>query len=493
MLVALASETVYEAQRNSRRTSFLIFCLLALVSLAAVEAVVCLIWVLFLVNVVSLGTRAAPHPIGFLFLLPPLKVQALACLGGLVLAGFHFWVASSQTVESLCLRLQGRPVDPQDDLHRVFADIVAEAEAATGISPIRPFVLSSPALNAFSLQGRRGGCAIGVTEGLLVSLSRDELEAVVAHEVAHLYNHDSRLKTVACSMVWALDDIANFLFPGGSEETKVSRAGLQGWAVGLLALAGKAVSDLLCCVISRQREYLADANAVAICKDPLALASALNKVWKLSGARLQVPDGFSALFISGTGSDPGEDPLGFLARLFSTHPPMRDRLLRLMPWCRTDLPTFEEGQKGGLSKAPPEPVVRESLAGLACTACHVPFEEWRYEGCRILRCPSCGGTFLAQGILERLIARQWLVFSPEQKAQARAWRDSQKGTLRQRGLDGPGHVCPHCSSVMGRVLYSLFTQVVVERCPDPACRSVWCDAGKLEVMQALVQDGNKLT
>lgn len=473
MFYPLPAETVFEAQKKSRRASAFLFFLLTitylvLFNLLFVPAGLWWVWI----NGFQGG--------------PPAKFFIFASGMAVILASIQFYFTSRQPLDQLLRRLRAEVPDPRDSFHQVFINLVQEAQTAGGLSYIRPIVIPSPGLNACALQDSYGSNVLGVTEGLLARLNRGELAAVICHETAHLCQQDSLLNTRACAMVSVFDEIAQFMDGGGESKKDL---GLYGILVWFLALMGDALSRLVYTMLSREREYLADARAVAMCRNPRDLASALEMIRRSYKGVAGLPSGGAALFIVNPDDSLFEEGEGMIVDLFSTHPPLLRRLEKLMPWCKTDLATFLTEQKSrpsGLLES--QPVSKESMSSVKCTHCLVFFEEWRYEGASIWRCPDCKGTVLRPGVLERLIARRWLVFTEEVAAESRAWRDSQKGTLRQRGQDTPGHVCPRCTSRMGKVLYSMFTQVVVERCPNQACRSVWCEAGRLETMQALVQE-----
>ena len=161
-----------------------------------------------------------------------------------------------------------------------------------------------------------------MTEGLLALLSRDEVEGVVAHELAHIKNRDMLLQTVTATLAGAIGNLANFgLFFGGGDEDDNPLA-LLGMAI-LAPIAAMVVQM----AISRQREFQADAVGARICGRPHSLANALRRLE--SGARqipMQVAPAAAPLAMV--------NPLAALrgrgvARLFSTHPPTIERVLRL--------------------------------------------------------------------------------------------------------------------------------------------------------------------
>ena len=184
--------------------------------------------------------------------------------------------------------------------------------------------------NAFATGRNPQNAVVCVTEGLLELLSTDEIEGVVAHELAHIKNRDMLLQTVTATLAGAIGNLANFgLFFGGDDEDNNPFA-LIGMAI-LAPIAAMVVQM----AISRQREFQADAVGAQICGRPHSLANALRRLE--SGARqipMQVAPAAAPLAMV--------NPLaalrgGGVARLFSTHPPTIDRVVRLEAM-GTDLP-----------------------------------------------------------------------------------------------------------------------------------------------------------
>jgi heat shock protein HtpX len=176
--------------------------------------------------------------------------------------------------------------------------------------------------NAFATGRNPQNAVVCVTEGLLELLSADEVEGVVAHELAHIKNRDMLLQTVTATLAGAIGNLANFgLFFGGGDEDDNPLA-LIGMAI-LAPIAAMVVQM----AISRQREFQADAVGAQICGRPHSLANALRRLE--SGARqipMQVAPAAAPLAMV--------NPLaalrgGGMARLFSTHPPTIDRVVRL--------------------------------------------------------------------------------------------------------------------------------------------------------------------
>jgi Zn-dependent protease with chaperone function/Zn-finger nucleic acid-binding protein len=439
--------------------------------------------------------------------------------------------------------------------------MVEEAEAATGIRPIQPVILPTPGCNAFSLQDGKGGAVIGVTDGILSKLSRDELSAVVAHEAAHLVHEDSRLVTTACFLFGFFGSVnevlGKALSNGVGPRTSGRRGGMSLTVLALWIISGVGylMTKLIFMTISREREYLADADGVQICKDPLALAEGLYKISRRYRGGMSA--GCAALFIMNPAESSLDEREGFISNLFSDHPPVSQRLKKLLYWAKSDIPTLEaklaeeevqaekskvpapsarsveepgfmayhEGQWKGpytpnqllamgfmtpsswvcpagskdVAKASevPEllPVFQDRVKGAVtqntCPRCKTPLLTTSYEGVEVLECSFCKGHLLRAGVLERLVARDERTPTLDEIKKARTWRDGQSGPIGER--DGfPDIKCSLCGDLMSKRIHSMITQVVVDCCIGPACGAVWCDGGELEAIETLVQDAHRV-
>jgi len=219
-------------------------------------------------------------------------------------------------------------------------NVVEEMAIASGVPKPKIWIVPDPDPNAFATGRDPFTAHIAVTEGLLAALDRDELQAVVAHEMSHIRNFDIRLMTLLAAMVGSIalmSDLArNFLRFGGrggrrsggrDKGNPVAIIVLVIWLVTLVL--APIISRLLSMAVSRKREYLADATAAQFTRNPLALASALEKIDSAPTATRAIAHGAAHLCIV----DPAERKIsnreGALGDLFASHPPMRLRLARL--------------------------------------------------------------------------------------------------------------------------------------------------------------------
>jgi heat shock protein HtpX len=227
------------------------------------------------------------------------------------------------------------------DEERQLVNVVEEMAIAAGLPRPRVWIVPDPDPNAFATGSDPKHSHVAVTEGLLVKLNRDELQAVVAHEMGHIKNFDVRLMTTLAALVGAVlliqDGVWRVLRGGGprlgGRGGKKNDAGpliailLVVWVVSWLL--APLVTQLLAVSVSRKREYLADAMAAQFTRNPLALAAALEKIEHSHEPTLAIKRGAAHLCIA--------DPLGrrltnregFLADVFATHPPMSMRIARL--------------------------------------------------------------------------------------------------------------------------------------------------------------------
>ena len=128
-----------------------------------------------------------------------------AVLVSLVAAGIHFWFSASEAVDSVRRTLDAQPPDPQDEVHRVFLNVIEEVHVVTGRKrTIQSAVIPSQSMNALAVADLRGNALIAITEGLLSRLSRPQVEAVVAHEAHHVLSGDCLETTIAASLFGTL-------------------------------------------------------------------------------------------------------------------------------------------------------------------------------------------------------------------------------------------------------------------------------------------------
>jgi Zn-dependent protease with chaperone function len=235
-------------------------------------------------------------------------------------------------------RLGGRLVgaNTTDLAERRYLNVVQEMALAAGLPVPLCYVIDGDAtINAFAAGNDPQDAAIGVTRGALDHLTRDELQGVIAHEFSHIGNGDMKLSLRIIGAVAGLTALAQlgyiFFRLAGSVRGKNSAPIALGMIVtGLVVLivgsGGIFFAKVIQASVSRQREYLADASAVQFTRNPLGLASALKKIAGMSGAKREASASeleAQHLFFASSG--------GFMEFLFSTHPPINERIRLIDP------------------------------------------------------------------------------------------------------------------------------------------------------------------
>lgn len=272
-------------------------------------------------------------------------------------------------------------ITPDTPQERQLENVVEEMAIAAGIQKPRIWIVPDPDPNAFATGRDERTASIAVTQGLLDLCSRDELQGVIAHEMGHIKNLDVRLMTLLAALVGAValisDGLSRVMFRSGGRGVRVSGGGggrggggggsrdrgngggggplllllLALWIISWLL--APLITRLLALGVSRDREYLADAMSAQFTRNPMSLATALEKIEHAAAPTKSIKGGTAHLCIA--------DPLGRrlnthegkLAELFGTHPPMALRVARLRAMA------YQEMKRAG-ELVPPQP---EGAAG----------------------------------------------------------------------------------------------------------------------------------
>lgn len=245
-------------------------------------------------------------------------------------AFFSYW-ASDKIVLAMS---RARPVTKEEFPY--LYNVVEGLAIAAGIPAPRCYVIDDTAPNAFATGRNPENSVICVTTGLLQKLNRVELEGVVGHEMSHIRNYDIRLQTLTVVMVGMVSLLSDWIlrgvFWGGGRRRSSSRERGGGQlalvlvAVGLvLAVLSPIISQLIRLAISRRREFLADASSAQLTRYPGGLASALKKL-AADPEPLEAANKATAhLYIV----NPLKNVKGVVNKLFSTHPPIEERIAAL--------------------------------------------------------------------------------------------------------------------------------------------------------------------
>ena len=204
---------------------------------------------------------------------------------------------------------------------------VAQMANAAGIPKPRLFVVPEEAANAFATGRDPEHAVVAVTSGIMKLLSPEELRGVVAHEIGHIVNRDILIQTIAGVMASAIVTLANIFQFSAIFGSRDSENGGGGIGAIVLALLAPIAASLIQMAISRSREYLADETGARLCGQPLALAGALYRLGAASG-QVSLTHGnpsTAEMFIV----TPLFSHDSKIAKLFSTHPPIEERIERL--------------------------------------------------------------------------------------------------------------------------------------------------------------------
>ncbi len=394
---------------------------------------------------------------GFLF-----RYLLIVIAVSLLVASIHFYFSAFGAITFLKKNLGASKPDLEDGIHKRLKNIIDEVHVVTGNKrKIDCMVIPSLAMNALAVDNFRGNAVIAVTEGLISRLTRAQLEAVVAHEAYHILSGDCLEATVAASLF----GIPASIIEGSknlSEHGMIHPLLIPAWI--LLKF-----SQMFNMFISREREYRADAGAVKMNRNPVALAEALHKIsrgWRGTGF---FGSGLEMLCIINPKASELDESEGWLSDLFSTHPPIRKRVGVLLRMARASLSQFysraDAEKKAAISKpaktaeplyyafneeqewqgpfnlaglsalpwltpltwigtAPDEEIERASenpimnaifikrlintkakTADLTCPNCKQALVEMPYERTQVYQCNFCKGTLVENNKIPRIIVR----------------------------------------------------------------------------------------
>lgn len=239
---------------------------------------------------------------------------------------FSYWFS-----DTIAISMAGaKPAEgPQyEDLNNTVENLAITA----GLPKPKVFVINDPAPNAFATGRNASHASVAVTTGLLGMMNKTELEGVLAHELSHIGNRDMLVSTVAVVLVGFITIIADMfwrsaLFGGNRDRNERQNPVVAIIAVSLVILA-PIIATLLQLAISRRREFLADASGALLTRYPEGLASALRKIGSYAAPMRSANNATAHLYISNP-FGPGATK-SFITRIFSTHPPVEDRIKALL-------------------------------------------------------------------------------------------------------------------------------------------------------------------
>jgi len=221
------------------------------------------------------------------------------------------------------------PADEREyrDLHNIIENLAITA----GLPKPRVFIIADPAPNAFATGRNPKHAAVAVTTGLLAALDRTELEGVLAHELSHIGNRDILVSTIAVVLVGFVAILSDMfmrisLFGGRSSDSRGNNPLVAVIAIATIVLAPLAAT-LLQLAVSRRREFLADSSGALLTRYPDGLAAALQKISAYKAPMRHASNATAHLFIANPFGASGKK--SSLTKLFSTHPPVEERIAAL--------------------------------------------------------------------------------------------------------------------------------------------------------------------
>jgi len=268
------------------------------------------------------------------------------------------------------------PQNTPDPKQRKLLNVVEEMAIASG-TPAPPVYLlaDEPGINAFAAGFSPRDAVIGVTQGTIDHLNREQLQGVIAHEFSHIFNGDMRLNIRligALNGILILGILGYYLLysaslSGRRRSSNQGAGGILALAIGLMVIgyAGTFFGGLIKAAVSRQREFLADASAVQFTRNPNGIAGALKRIGGLaSGSKVQnpgAPEISHAFFAQGVS--------GFMQWLSATHPPLADRILRIDPqWDgKFDSTDLADSTQGEMRAGGSEGAARRAAAAAVAT------------------------------------------------------------------------------------------------------------------------------
>ena len=268
------------------------------------------------------------------FLWVALAISALVFLGSC-----YKHLSLRQGGSKIAMALGGHLLQPdtQDLNEKKLQNIVEEMAIASGSPMPNIFVIPEPGINAFAAGHNPQSALIGVTRGCIETLSRDELQGVIAHEFSHIHNGDMKLNLKLIAIlhgILLIGLIGNMLLRGSfwghsasGRRNNGNKTAILGVALVAIGYGGTFFGKLIKAAVSRQREFLADASAVQFTRNPLGIGGALNKIALHSNqSTIKHPRAqeFSHMYFA-KALNSG------LSNWFATHPPIHDRLTRIFP------------------------------------------------------------------------------------------------------------------------------------------------------------------
>jgi len=457
----------------------------------------------------------------------PLELLLLSALASILVYIIGIAGARRERILRYLEILKAQKPDKDDLKHKQVENVVNEMSVAATVSPPEVYIIPVLAKNAFSAFN-----IIAITEGAVSSLERDELQGVIAHEMAHYLNGDSYYKGILSTFVMTLSFFSSasfYLAAGSSSRSKKKGIGGGFWLVFIYLMFVEFLSRLINSLISREIEERADAMAVQFTRNPLSFASAL---WKVSRDRTRGISAFNnpamaSLFIVNPTIKGIDEISGFLGNIFSTHPPVKKRIKTMLELAgvgekeliekvKVSSPKREwwvEKDETWLGPFSMEELLEKTWIGEGvkikgktgivtlkellsrfkptegnCPRCNGPLFYTYYENVPILRCGRCGGIIVREDRVLRIIAREEDNLSAEEIKYTKKIVEEKKEKLfsygtTPRAVDPTEPLrCPFCGKPMQRRFFNFITYTPVDYCPK--CRLYFFGSGEVEMITA---------
>ena len=276
----------------------------------------------------------------------------IATIGALLFGGGSAWWSLRGGDQAVLESTRAQPVNLSDPRQKMLDDVVAEMAIASGLPKPRVYVVPDPDPNAFATGSGPEKSSIAVTAGLLAAMNREELQGVVAHEMSHVRNYDIRVMTIVAALVGSALLISDWgrrgMYWGGGRRGDRDGSGGGGlltvavlvlWVISIIL--APLIAQIVAMAVSREREYLADASGAELTRNPLALASALEKIDEATAPTQSIKQGVAHLCI--------EDPRGSAVNRLGRR--VREPLRDASPDGQEDRDPEGDGVSGGADLA----------------------------------------------------------------------------------------------------------------------------------------------
>lgn len=389
-----------------------------------------------------------------------------------VVAGVHWFFASFDLVERLNQLFHAKAPDSNDADEKMFQNIVEEVSVATGGMPIIPKIIPTMMLNACAYADGNSVPVIAVTKGLLSKLNRSQLEAVVGHEAAHVVSEDCQSTTIISAMfeifgaaLMAGQTAVEGMFKAGSSIPRVRLSGRGRGGGGIIIFVLLIVfviwlvnflARLMRMFISRQREYRADATAVRLTRNPQALAEALYIIGHRRHSLYEGQDSLQSLFIINPAESIFNDSEGVAADLFSTHPPLQERIRILLSMADSGQNVLDSALKAIMNKEEQQLQERQKILGRA------------QGGLWYVQSPS--GNWSGPHNLSAMLAFEWLhpqILVRKMGENTIMSLDKIENYMKQYEeilKSRPAFACPACGGTMAEILYEHINILECQQC-----------------------------